>query len=500
MKKRMRRAVSLMLLCLLLTPCMAISADAAFRDVPAGHPASTSIRRCVELGFFKGEQPDRFGLGHPMTRAGFAVVLGRFFGWEPVKGLDSPFQDVPASSWYAGAVQAAYDHGAFTRQSDTFRPTDPVTREELAVVLVRALGYGTIAGLVQDLPMPFRDVDTNGGYITMAWELGLMEGTSATAFSPERPATREELATILMRLYDKLHAPAVGKVGVAAGAEDLPDLSGFQAVAVAEGKLLYQEGSVRMTAESDLAETAALRQAVKAAGAAELLYAPGTANILRGSVDETARMLAETVSAGGYAGVLLDVPGVTYEQRKSLTTLVSALDRALKGKLVYVTAEAPVRQKDGGYDYTALAEKADRLVVRVAPGSGRSGGIPTAPLEPLEEVYYAMGRLKDQVGAEKLSLLLTTANRVWTGGRNGELLSSRETAALLEKSQIDGYYSDRYACAYLSGSLDRQELVVWYLDERSVAERAELLHCFGVDQICFSQLNGLLPEVLKAAR
>ena len=104
------------------------------------------------------------------------------------------------------------------------------------------------------------------------------------------------------------------------------------------------------------------------------------------------------------------------------------------------------------------------------------------------------------MGAEKLSLLLTTANRVWTGGRNGELLSSRETAALLEKSQIDGYYSDRYACAYLSGSLDRQELVVWYLDERSVAERAELLHCFGVDQICFSQLNGLLPEVLKAAR
>ena len=183
MKKRMRRAVSLMLLCLLLTPCMAISADAAFRDVPAGHPASTSIRRCVELGFFKGEQPDRFGLGHPMTRAGFAVVLGRFFGWEPVKGLDSPFQDVPASSWYAGAVQAAYHHGAFTRQSDTFRPADPVTREELAVVLVRALGYGTIAGLVQDLPMPFRDVDTNGGYITMAWELGLMEGTSATAFS-----------------------------------------------------------------------------------------------------------------------------------------------------------------------------------------------------------------------------------------------------------------------------------------------------------------------------
>ena len=38
------------------------------------------------------------------------------------------------------AVETAYANGAITRQTDTFRPREPITREELAVMLVRAMG------------------------------------------------------------------------------------------------------------------------------------------------------------------------------------------------------------------------------------------------------------------------------------------------------------------------------------------------------------------------
>ena len=57
-------------------------------------------------------------------------------------------------------------------------------------------------------------------------------------------------------------------------------------------------------------------------------------------------------------GVLLDLQTVSYQYRKNLTALVTALDTALGEKTLYVTVQAlprtiPWRRR--GYDYTALA-------------------------------------------------------------------------------------------------------------------------------------------------
>lgn len=175
-----------------------------------------------------------------MTRGAFVVALCRLFGWEmvtPEAGAYTDNQD--KSAWYYSAVETAYANGAITRQTDTFRPREPITREELAVMLVRAMGYGTIAGLAQDLPMPFRDVTTNVGYIAMAHELGLVNGTAATTFSPDQTATREQAAVMLIRLYDSYHAAAPEKTGIAYSAEGLTDLTGYGAVAVGGARLIY---------------------------------------------------------------------------------------------------------------------------------------------------------------------------------------------------------------------------------------------------------------------
>ena len=103
-------------------------------------------------------------------------MLCRLFGWEMISPETGSYTDnQDPSAWYFSAVETAYAHGAITDQTDEFRPRDPITREEMAVMLVRAMGYGTIAGLAQDLPMPFQDVTTNAGYIAMAYELGLVK-------------------------------------------------------------------------------------------------------------------------------------------------------------------------------------------------------------------------------------------------------------------------------------------------------------------------------------
>ena len=106
-------------------------------------------------------------------------------------------------------------------------------------MLVRALGYGSLAGLIQDMSLPFRDVKANNGYIVMAYGLGLMDGTSVTSFSPNGHVTREQAAAILMRLYDKLHDLTASRMGIASSSENLPDLTGYDAVGVAAAKLVY---------------------------------------------------------------------------------------------------------------------------------------------------------------------------------------------------------------------------------------------------------------------
>lgn len=170
---------------------------------------------------------------------GFAVALSRFFGWQSGETYYRIFSDVPQGAWYEPALRACYEHGAVTRQTGDFRPGDPITREELAVMLIRALGYGPIAGLAEDDPLPFRDVTTNKGHIAMAYELGLVSGMGNDLFVPDRYATREQAAVMLSRLYDKLHPAQTANEAMVLlrSGEEAEDLSGYQTVILMAGTL-----------------------------------------------------------------------------------------------------------------------------------------------------------------------------------------------------------------------------------------------------------------------
>jgi hypothetical protein len=304
MRKNLRRMLASLALCAVMLGTLTVPAAAAgFQDVPANHWAGESIQRCVENGFFKGQTETHFGLGQNMSRSAFAVVLCRFFGWETGVPTEQTYPDVPVDAWYAGAVETAYQKGAITRAQDPFRPNDPITREELAVMLVRALGYGEIAGLAQDLPMPFEDVKTNGGYITMAYDLGVVNGTTDTTFSPNRTATREQVAVMLMRLYDKLNSAQPEKIGIVS---EMVDLAGLDVVALPAARVFTFGVKNSMEEETE----AEIRAAACEAGAKVFLYMQGSANVLDKDLKEMSAAMAETVTAGGYEGLILDIPEV----------------------------------------------------------------------------------------------------------------------------------------------------------------------------------------------
>lgn len=491
--KRLRQILACCLLWALLAGASVPAA--ALSDVPEGFWAGEDIGRCVALKYFYLEPDGSFGVGREMSRAEFVAVLCRALGWKPTSPARAVYADVSEKAWYAGAIETAYHHGAITSQDGNFRPDGLVTRSEAASMLIRALGYGSIAGLIQDMALPFQDVKANNGYIVMAYGLGLMDGTSVTAFSPNDHITREQAAAIFMRLHDKLDSAGVARAGIAASSKNLPDLTGYEAVGVAAAALTYN-GAPQISPSMSQAEAEAIRSAVTAAGARPLLYVTGTAyHVREGEAEELAAVLSGAVEAGRYEGLFLDITGLTSNtQRDVLTDVARLLREELGGKLLYITAPAPSwKGTIFGYDYAALGEAADRLVLRFDQTAETAGDRTVAPPEPLERVYYTLNRLRGVVDAGKLTLLLTSGG-LERKGRESASYTGAEISALLEKRGVRSYYSSRYACAYLT----RESGEIWYLNGQSVLERARLARLFGGGCLCLSDLNSALPEVLEA--
>lgn len=501
-RNRLRRMLAMLTLCAVLFGSLTVSAAAAdFQDVPADHWAASEIHDCVELGFFNGQSASWFGLGQSMTRAAFAVVLCRFFGWETAVPTQPIYSDVPLDTWYAGAVETAYAHGALTRQQGSeFRPDDPITREELTVTLVRAMGYSALAGLTQEQTLPFTDVEANAGYIALAYHLGLMNGTSETTFAPDRKATREQVAVILMRLYNKLHGTATEKAAILSDAETIPDLTGFSTVAIPAVRLMYASGS-KLVSAMDADACTALYDAARESGAVTLLHAAASSTALKAKAPESAALLAEAVTDGGYDGLFLDIPKLKQNNAAALSALVSALRTELGDRPLYLMAEAPSLQDSiyTGYDYAALSQSADHLVLRIAAVSDTSGALAVAPVDPLEEVYYALNTLRETVPVEKLTLLVNTSGTFWRNSSQVKTLSGIEISALLESGSVHQHYSPRYACAYLTGA-EKQTAseVIWYLNGKAAAERIRMLQLLGVNQLFLSDLSTASEDQLSA--
>ena len=187
-------------------PGLAIS-EAGYTDVPVDHWAYEDIRKVTDAGLFQGVDATTFGVGETMTRAQFVTALVRLFGWETVIPESPTFTDCAETGrWFYSAVETAYANGALPPYASTFRPMDPITREEMATMIVRSLGYTSLAGRLSASALPFTDVTTNQGYIAVAYDLGIVNGYDGGLFKPDQAATREQAAAVLGRLYDKYSA------------------------------------------------------------------------------------------------------------------------------------------------------------------------------------------------------------------------------------------------------------------------------------------------------
>ncbi|MHB9143954.1 MAG: S-layer homology domain-containing protein [Symbiobacteriia bacterium] len=181
-----------------------------FDDVEPLSWADTDITVMAARGVVKGTSSMTFNPTGTVTRAEFATFLVRALDLqqEPSGGR---FTDVVATVWYDGFVGAAAK-AQLTREAEgVFRPTDHITREEMADMMARALAYKGKAPSLTRLQVDavlssFSDASSIDGWareaLAGAAQVGLLKGRSGGQVAPLATATRAEAVVILKRLLE----------------------------------------------------------------------------------------------------------------------------------------------------------------------------------------------------------------------------------------------------------------------------------------------------------
>ena len=168
--------------------------------------ADDGIQYCVTHQLMSGIGNDLFGPKLTTTRAQIVQILYNLEGEPKVSGK-TPFTDL-TNDWYQDAILWAYQTGVVAgTSSTTFAPDRPVTREQIAVILME---YMTRVLKLERTWTPadlstFPDADSVSDWakdaMADAVALGLISGASnggQTYLEPQGSATREQVATILM--------------------------------------------------------------------------------------------------------------------------------------------------------------------------------------------------------------------------------------------------------------------------------------------------------------
>jgi hypothetical protein len=135
------------------------------------------------------------------------------------------FADVPPEYWAYDYIMAIYGAQITTGCSTDpleYCPDSSVTREQMAVFIVRALNQVPEDGYCGSTP-PFSDVSADRWsckYVKRLVEMGITSGVGEGLFGPEGTVTREQMAAFLTRALDEV--PADGYCGTEGPFTDVP--------------------------------------------------------------------------------------------------------------------------------------------------------------------------------------------------------------------------------------------------------------------------------------
>ena len=175
-----------------------------FNDVSNDDWYNDAVQYVFEKGLMTGISSEQFDPDGMLTRGMIITLLYRYAGAQDVSAIDNPFSDVSENEWYTDAIKWAAHNSIVLGYGDgRFGTNDPVTKEQLAVLIYRAqqssgeIPQGVLAGYEPT------DSDMISEYardpVSVLGAQGLFADIPGSSFNPQTPATRAEVASILYR-------------------------------------------------------------------------------------------------------------------------------------------------------------------------------------------------------------------------------------------------------------------------------------------------------------
>ena len=534
-----KRLAALLFCMALLSGLTASAQSVEFPDVSQEHWAYADIRKAADYGLIEGLADGTFRPEETLDRASFVVILQRMFSWEPVEPAKPSFSDVQPGDWYYAAVEAALARGVL-EAGEAFYPLAYISREDMAVMLVRALGYETLANDIAGEGAPFPDVTSHVGHIALAASMGMTTGVEVDGvllFQPEAFATRGQAAAMLVRVYERyvsrvdfLNAfyafASYGQIG-------LTDT--MEVVSLGWSRLEYDSAAgprmnTTRTNGNDWAIPAGAELAlsyfqgngtpynlnVYADTARNVDLADGSSTSVLEVVLPDPQARAQAVEAlaaasADYAGITIDFEGLRTDLlRADFVSFLTELRAALpEGKTLYVCV--PPDDWYQGYDYRAIGEVCDKVILMAhdyqwtsVPEEYVGTHTPDSPVTPLPSIYRALCSITDpDTGVQdrsKIVLQISFGTAGFAVDENGLLadttiyhpgpevirqrLGQSDTVVTYDESA-----RNPMALYTTEGGL---RVALWYEDARSVTDKLNLARMFGITGVSLWRL-GTIP-------
>ena len=171
-----------------------------FTDVPANHWAQAAIQYVYDNGLMTGVSDTAFAPEATTTRAMIVSMLARMEN--VTSAADAGFADVAAGDWYATAVNWAAANGIVSGISDdTFAPNDPITREQLAAMLMKYAQYKGLDTTARADLSGYTDAPSTWASEAVQWAVaeGLLAGVTDDQLQPQAATTRAQTAAVFQR-------------------------------------------------------------------------------------------------------------------------------------------------------------------------------------------------------------------------------------------------------------------------------------------------------------
>lgn len=441
MNKKTNENIIIFLLIFTLIPIFSFAQsyeNSTFKDVSEDYWAKEYIYNLKEKGITNGIGNNKFGINDTLKRSEFIAFLVRIMNWELVS------KNGESSNWYDSYIETAVRHGVIIESDKNSNLDKAITREEMAIMIVRSLGYDTLAKDIEtDLKgvKPFDDVNKNSGHILIAKDMDIINGMENKKFEPQSIATRSQAAAMLTRLEKKVNSKinelhgfyAINSYDQFKEIKDNKDLEKFDSISFGWSRLEYDPDErkiilnttnknnndfklpndfsnvVNEAKENNISVQlnvfASNEMKVGNIGLVEhIINSPENKKAVIKEIISKILLTEKEGEKVSFDGVVVDFENLRNQSsQKPFNEFLRELKNELnkENKKLYVAVHPKANFK--GYDYKTIGEIADKVILmahdygaKILTKEEMNRGYTETPPAPIKDIYYALSEITNK--------------------------------------------------------------------------------------------------------